>query len=239
MNVCIQFTLIQKQKLYSHSFSLLHVMSIRFLMKNANAGLMSRLRRHKIKSGSRWWWVWGGGYYWEQFIVGAIRPCCSVWNERPSEETLSLPPNDNNTAGENIAESRLLHLPHFIFKTHHMLRFHSTTALFWDSSVKHTNAGAIRCVRHLEWTLGGKCKRRIDVCCPSWFVECLIFELTLHCILNNKQINRSMFLLGISPWAVIKASEHFSFHQNKNNKNMTVSCYGHFHFVQEKVSWAF
>lgn len=58
--------------------------------------------------------------------------------------------NDNNTAGGNIAESRLLHLPHFIFKKHNVLRFHSASVLFLDSSTKHMNATAVCYFRHLD-----------------------------------------------------------------------------------------
>lgn len=123
---------------------------------------------------SGWWWVWGGGYYREQFIVGAIRPRCSVWNERPSEETLSLPPNDNNTAGGNIAESRLLHLTHFTFKTHNGLGFHSTSALFLDSSAKHTDVHATAgYFRHLEVE---KCKRLMSLEICTTFDLCITSE---------------------------------------------------------------
>lgn len=178
-------SLYRNQKLYLQSLSLLHVMSFRFLMENANAGLMSRLQRRKIKSASRWWWVWGGGYYWEQFIVGAIRPCCSVWNERPSEETLSLPPNDNNTAGGSVAESRLLHLTHFIFKTHNALRFHSTGVLFLGSSAKHAAAAAVRHFRHPEREENANAPLMFDV--PQDL--CSLWPLHWLCITND-QVNR-------------------------------------------------
>lgn len=75
---------------------------------------------------------------------------------------------------EKIATSQLLHLPHFIFKAHHVVRSHSATVLFWDLSAEHT---VIKYFRHLKWTLEWK-KPTQDWCLMSHMI-CLVFDLCI------------------------------------------------------------
>lgn len=112
--------------------------------------------------------ITGNNLLWVQSGPAAL---CEM--KKPSEETLSLPPNDNHTAGGNVAESRPLHLPHFIFRRHHVLRFHSTTVLFLDASAKHTS---IRYSTHTPPVNSGRKMRVQDWCLTSSEI-CLVHDL--------------------------------------------------------------